>query len=245
MNAKVHQYGAYPRHNQIIVHLIEIEQLNENVYYHVISKDESAPQNDLLGIILQIAGNFFEIDQCSRQVLDTPQNIELANKIAKDYETFVNSKIKENRHVSLMDIKVYEKLGKDTAPLFQYREQRERAQQAAREEQERKREEKKQQEIELEKQRLASVKQKYIAGEEIDGEDFVSICKKDGLNIHIRTIGTLYKSIASLTKNGTIHIWKKRGKATPKTEGVYKLIKEYNSFLENKDEELKTKNNPG
>ncbi|RHH14418.1 hypothetical protein DW228_06350 [Bacteroides fragilis] len=234
MKAKVYHYGTYPRNNQVIVHNIELEQLAENVYCYVVEKHSCASE-DWLGIVLYIGGEFYDIDHTVRHSISRPENLELAIKCVADYEGFVTSKMQDGKNISLMDMKVFENLGIDTTPLIRYREQREAARIAKNEERKKKEEEEKQHKIEQEKQRLAEARQDYKAGNEIDGEDFVAICREDNLHIHIRTVGTLYKSVYSLNKEGTLGLRVQRGKAKPKTDGVRKLIAEYNSFLESKD----------
>lgn len=235
MKVKVYQYGTYPRNNQIVVHCIDIEQLFDNVYYYLIEKSITAPENDKLGIILHIKGNYFDFGHCFRREMNVQANIEYTKTITNDYVAFLNSKMQNNQHISLMDMKIYEKLCINTTPLIEYCKHREATLNAEKEARKQKEEQKKQSKIEQEKQRLIEVKQNYIKGSEISGEDFVSICREDGLTIHTRTVGFLYKSVSSLKKNGNMHIWKQKGKPMPKTDGVRKLIKKYNSFIDNKD----------
>lgn len=232
MKAKVYQYGAYPRNNQIVVHTIDIEQLAGDVYYYIVEKAATEPDNDNIGLVLHIGGNYFNFFRCSRRTINTPQDLENVKNITVNFEAYINSKMQNNQPVSLMDMKVFEKLGKDTTLLIRYQEQREAARIAMKEARKQKEEEKKLREIEQERLRLIKVKQDYMNGNEISGADFVDICRIDGFVIHIRTIGTLYKSIASLDKKGHMGIWKQKGKAKPKTDGVNILIKEYNAFLD-------------
>ena len=64
-------------------------------------------------------------------------------------------------------------------------------------------------------------------------QEFISIAKRDGFAIHIRTAGTLRKRIAELNRNRAIWYYRLRGKAAPDVTGCRKAIKGYLSFLEN------------
>lgn len=239
MKAKVYQYGAYPRNNQVVVHTIDIEQLAGDVYCYLIEKAVTEPENDRLGVVLHIGENYFEFGHCSRRSISIPENMERAKSIATDYEAFVNAEMQNNQPVSVMYMKVYETLGMDTTPLIRYREQREAARIAETGARKQKEEQKRAGVIEQEKQRLMKIRQDYLVGNAIKGEDFVSICREDGFNIHIRTVGTLNNSVSSLNKSGSLRLWVQKGKARPKTDGVRKLIKEYNSFLSKDGQETK------
>ena len=84
-----------------------------------------------------------------------------------------------------------------------------------------------------ERQRLDECKCRFLTGGTITGEEFISIAKRDGFAIHIRTAGTLRKRIAELNRNRAIWYYRLRGKAAPDVTGCRKAIKGYLSFLEN------------
>lgn len=83
------------------------------------------------------------------------------------------------------------------------------------------------------RQRLDECKCRFLTGGTITGEEFISIAKRDGFAIHIRTAGTLRKRIAELNRNRAIWYYRLRGKAAPDVTGCRKAIKGYLSFLEN------------
>lgn len=237
MKEKVFQYGSHTRNNQIVSHSIEIEYLENGVYIYTVEKDDSDSSRDKIAIVLKIGDHFFEVDQCWRETFELPQNQELAKRLVADYEGSVQEKIEKNQNVSIMDVKIFEMLGKDTAPLFEYRKKKESERQAAREKRKQELADKKQRLRDAENNRIAQTKQEYIDGESITGMDFATICRQDGLDIHIRTIGTLNNSVSKLNKEGVIHIWKERGKRCPSMEGVRKLQKAYNAFLQTQAKE--------
>ncbi len=237
MKVKVYQYGAYPRHNQIVVHVIDIEPLAENVYGYVVKRDERNPEYDELGIILKIGDSFFEADRASRQFIKNADRLKIVVDVANDYEAHLNRKMENNLYISLMDVKVYETLGKDTSPLLRYREAWEQKKEEKRKMQIRQREEEEQQKIRAEAERLDALKQDYLDGKEVSGEDFVAICKRDGLELNPRTVGTIYRSVAYVTKEGRLRILRQARKKWPDTNGVWKLIETYNSFLDTRSSE--------
>lgn len=229
MKAKVYKYGAYPHDYQIVVRTIDIEQLTGDVYCYLVRKAVTDPKNDKLGVVLHIGENYFEHCQCLRRIISIPVYMKRIKDIAADYEAFVNSEMQKNQYISIMCMTIYESLGINTTPLIQYREQRATnniAERAAR-----KLKEEKLYEINPEKQRLATLRQDYIDGKEIKGEDFISICWDDGFVLNTRVLNSLRNSVSSLNKGGTLWLRVKNGKAKPKTGEVRKHIKIYNSFL--------------
>ena len=237
MKAKVYQYGQYPRHNQIVVHVIDIEPLAENVYGHVVKRNKENPEHDELGIILKIGDGFFELDSVSRQFIGNADKLKIAVDVANDYEAHLNWRMENDLYISLMDIKVYETLGKDTSPLLRYREIREQKKEEKRKMRIRQREEEEQQKIRAEAERLDASKQDYLDGKEISGEDFVAICKRDGIELNPRTVGSIYRSVLHVTKDGQLHILRQARNRWPNTNGVQKLIETYNSFLDTRSSE--------
>lgn len=237
MKTKVYQYGAYPRHNQIVAHTIDIEPLAENVYSYVAKRDEKDPKYDELGIILKIGDSFFKVDRVNRWLTEDADSLKMVVDIANDYETYLNRKMEKDQRISLMDIKVYETLGKDTSPLFRYKAAREQKAEEKRKIRMQQKEEEKQKRIRAEAERLDTAKQNYLDGKEISGEDFVAICKRDGIKINPRTAGTIYRSVSYVTKSKQMRIFRQAQKRWPNTDGVQKLIETYNSFLDTRSSE--------
>ncbi len=235
MKIKVFQYGSYPRNNQIVSHSIEVEQVDNDIYVYTVEKDKNDNSNDIVGIVLKIGDYFFEVDQCLRKTFELPQSRELAQRLISDYPGFVKERIEKNQHVSLMDIQVFKMLGIDTSPLFAHRKKGEDDRLASKEKRQKELEEKKQQEIVDENNRLLTLKQQYLDGQYISGEDFVDICRKDNFAIHPRTVGTFYNSVINLNKTPLMVYGKQRGK--PKLDGCCLAIRKYNEFLQNMQNE--------
>ena len=128
---------------------------------------------------------------------------------------------------------MFEELGEETTPLRQAREAMLKKRDAENEARRRRDEEAAQRKEQEERQRLDECKCRFLTGGTITGEEFISIAKRDGFAIHIRTAGTLRKRIAELNRNRAIWYYRLRGKAAPDVTGCRKAIKGYLSFLEN------------
>lgn len=232
MKAKVLMYGKYPRNNQIVPHLIEIERLFDNIFCFVLEKGAYSTENDMLSIIFYTGKNYYKITNCRRQTIFLPENLEKAKKISMDYGSFLNSQMENNQPITSIDLKICEELNIDTPSFIRYREQKAIAREVEKEERKKKEEEELQRANEKERVHLKEIRQKYINGQNINGEDFVALCRDAGIKVHIRTVGVLYSSVTSLNKNRSLTITYQNGKAKPKMDGVNQLIKAYNLSLD-------------
>ena len=112
-------------------------------------------------------------------------------------------------------VKIYEELGLNTAPLIEYQQKRtERIHtESVRLQQQ-------------EQERLESEKEKFNAGNFIDMNDFLALCKQAGVVIPLRTHGTFNARVINVSPKqiGYRIIPKKRA---PKLDGCFKIINAY------------------
>lgn len=118
---------------------------------------------------------------------------------------------------------------------------RQREEQRKEEERKRKEEEERKAKEEAEKElvRLNEEEIKFKNGESISGEDVVTLCKRHGINVHLRTIHNLRELICEINGMGNCRYWKQRGKRMPVLDGCYKAAEElYNKLNEEPDVRL-------
>lgn len=139
--------------------------------------------------------------------------------------------MQKDHFLPVLFVRIYEELGRDTAPLLQYREDRKQRIKKQEEERIRQQELARQQSEALEKERLRTEKDKFIAGERISTEDFIALCKQEEIEIPLRTHGTLNRSILEISHTG-IRYQKQRGKRAPKLDGCFALAKALKLKLE-------------
>jgi len=144
------------------------------------------------------------------------------------------------QHVPAATIKAYEEVQspilsglKEIRRMSLERREEERRQEA---EQRRKREEeearKKAEEEAKEQERLTQEAEKFRQGKAIAGSDVVDLCRRYGIDIHLRTVHNLQQVIATINgKEGTCQYYRQRGKRRPQLDGCYKTAKELYDYL--------------
>lgn len=144
--------------------------------------------------------------------------------------------------VKLSDIRAYEEAQHPALPkLIELREQF-MAERKARDE-ERKRqaeearlaeEEKARQEAIAEEKRLDAVETRFKDGKDISGSDVVDLCKRHGIEIHLRTIHNLREVIAEINGKRECTYYRQRGKRKPSLTGCYDVAEKLYNKLNNK-----------
>ena len=107
------------------------------------------------------------------------------------------------------------------------RQRREEERKRAEEEAKRKAEEERK-----EQERLTQEAEKFKNGEHISGSDVVDLCRRYGINIHLRTVHNLQQVIDKIGPNGRCTYYK-CGKRTPVLDGCYKTARELYNYLKN------------
>lgn len=115
----------------------------------------------------------------------------------------------------------------DPAPLLAYREQRKRMVEETREKEELRKEEQRREAALAERRRLEQQQARFAAGEMIDTEDFLALCKKEQITIVPRTLGVFRKRTmqVSLSKIG----FRVSSRRDPDLKGCFKVIERYKS----------------
>ena len=80
--------------------------------------------------------------------------------------------------------------------------------------------------------RLKQEEAKFRNGEKIAGEDVVTLCRRYGIAIHLRTVHNLQQVIIEINGKGNCQYWKQRGKRIPTLDGCYKTARELYDYLQ-------------
>ena len=107
------------------------------------------------------------------------------------------------------------------------RQREEEARKRAEEEAKRKAEEERK-----EQERLTQEAEKFKNGEHIYGSDVVDLCRRYGINIHLRTVHNLQQVIDKIGPNGRCTYYKP-SKRWPVLDGCYKTARELYDYLQN------------
>mgnify|MGYP000828867746 CR=1 FL=1 len=230
MKTKVIKYDKSG--NKIVNAFLELESVAENVFKAFYKPAEyGGPSQDLFTVVFRINEVYFSIGNISRVSLERDENCKQLEERCSGWIQDVMESVARHDYIRLLEIRVFEMLGMDTAPLWQSREIAE----IRRKEEARLREEKAREEIiRREKEHdemLDEQKSRFLAGEKIQPEHFLELAKRDGFEIHIRTKGTFAKSVRMLDKNGTIHYVKAKGQRKPDFTGCQKSIENYLRLL--------------
>lgn len=219
--------------NKVVQRNSTLYSVNDNVFLCEYQKDERGHKdNDTFAFVLKVGELYVESDTYSRDFIDRhPDIVDSATEYALCYIDKVHTLVKEKKHVQLLYIRVFDELGLDTAPLWAVREEREKKKRADDEERAKERKQLEQEDAKKEEERLQKVKLQFLNREEIDCDDFLTLCKNDGLDINIRTKGTFNKSVISLNIQGSIRYRYKTGKSKPKLDGCRNAIEQYKAFL--------------
>lgn len=202
---------------------VELEQVSPNVYIYLLEKsDDGKPENDIVGVVLRTANVFHETDECRRSSITDPTLLSSLQQRAEQFVEYIQHIMQQGLFLQILHIKVYDELGLDTRPLWDYRQ---RIAHQKKEIRERQRKEERLRLEDQERKRLKEAKAKLLAGESIVTGDFMALCQQDGVPIPPRTMGTLAKNVIELSNNNIRYF--QTGKRAPKLDGCFNVIHAY------------------
>lgn len=108
------------------------------------------------------------------------------------------------------------------------RQRREEERKRAEEEAKRKAEEERK-----EQKRLTQEAEKFKNGEYISGSDVVDLCRRYGINVHLRTVHNLQQVVCDIDYSGNCRYYRTKGKRGPVLDGCYKAVEELYEYLKN------------
>lgn len=160
--------------------------------------------------------------------------------ILQSYMDFTTFLLTKASWITEHELRAYAEIASPYLPTLQalrkqFQEQRaeedrkERERRRQREEEEKR---KKAEEEAKEQQRLTEEAKKFKAGQSIAGGDVVELCRRYGINIHLRTVHNLQQVVSEINgKDNTCRYWKE-GKRTPVLDGCYKTATELYEYLQ-------------
>ena len=84
-----------------------------------------------------------------------------------------------------------------------------------------------------EQERLTQEAEKFKNGERISGSDVVALCRRYGINVHLRTIHNLQQVVCDIDYSGHCRYYRTSGKRRPVLDGCYKTAEELYEYLKN------------
>ena len=84
-----------------------------------------------------------------------------------------------------------------------------------------------------ERERLDGEAEKFKKGESISGCDVVELCRRHGIDIHLRTVHNLQQVICEINGHGQCRYYRQHGKRRPQLDGCYKTATELYNYLQN------------
>lgn len=219
--------------NKVVTGYMELEPMAENMFTALAQKNEYGNTGeDVLYVVFKVNDTCFVYHRTYRSTIERES---YRSDITECYRNWVGNVLeaaRQQKYIRLLEIRVFEEAGFDTAPLLQSREVAlKRKEEEAKERERKVTEEKRRKESEWQ-QKLDKCKQLFLSGELITGQEFLEIARRDNFCIHIRTKGNFNNRVKKLNKSGSIHYSKPRGSRTPDFSGCHKAIADYLKFLE-------------
>lgn len=230
MKTKILRYSIQ-KINQVVTDYVELEKVCDNVYTYLYKKDQHREEDDLIAIVLQIENVYFQEGIYNRCFLKAQDLAEIGPAFVAIFHKMIEGIIQRGEFLQILYVRIYEELGRDIAPLLQYRENRELKLEQQKEERLRKKELADRQAAAREKERLQTKRDKFIAGGSIEADDFIALCKQEKIKIPLRTHGTLNRSVMEIFHT-SIRFQSLKGKRAPKLDGCFALVKTLKQKLE-------------
>lgn len=157
------------------------------------------------------------------------------------YQDYPNYLLDSGSWVSAATIRAFKEVGSGYYPLLEIqrselmaqREAEAKAEREARRQRDEEEARKKAEAEAKEQERLTQEAEKLKQGESIAGEDVVTLCRRYGIAIHLRTVHNLQQVIATINGKGSCQYYRSRGKRRPVLDGCYKTARELYDYLQN------------
>lgn len=110
--------------NKVVTHHAELEKAGDNVYTYLFKKDPYREDDDLIAVVLNVEGVYFQEGAYSRRLLRGKDLAHVGSTYVQNFHKTIEETMQQGRHLPIMFVRIYEELGRDTAPLLKYREDR-------------------------------------------------------------------------------------------------------------------------
>lgn len=236
MKTYVLNYGAYPRHNEIVTKHMELTKICDGIYYHLFEENEEDQDKDELLVVLNVKGVYFVHDSYCRKEIFCERELENLAQYRRNWVSIIKKVAGENQYIRNMEIAVFRALNLDTSNLLSSREtfleNVKKQEQLEKEKNARLKKAEQEQKEQEENKKLDGIMADFMADKYISSADFLAIAKRDKFSIHIRTIGTIRHRLTYIRKDGAYLYHHVKGKRKPDTRGFGNALSEYVEFLE-------------
>lgn len=224
MKVKVIDYSTTVL-NKVVRKYMDLTPINEWVYSSLSTADDRDTEYDEFKIILRTGDTYFYHTSAFRKTIGDATFVAKATDLARNFPDRIREAMIRGEYLTLLQIEVCKELNMDPAPLLAYREQRKRMVEETREKEELRKEEQRREAALAERRRLEQQQARFAAGEMIDTEDFLALCKKEQITIVPRTLGVFRKRTmqVSLSKIG----FRVSSRRDPDLKGCFKVIERY------------------
>ncbi len=227
MKTKVLHYAA-GRDDRIVATYKDVTFIDRQIGWYVDAKDERHDEWDNIAIVERVDGICFVAKYLSRNAAFDKEHLAAVAGEAHNLRAAMQKRIARKQWIPLPYVAAYEALGWDARPLKEHRAHMQALREAESRERERllhEREEHRRQAEERERHvALRRAEEEFRDGKFIASELFIGLCIEHGIAIHPRTLGTLRKRIARVSRT---HVQCKgcgRGTRTPSVNGCSMLI---------------------
>lgn len=234
MKTKVLHYAA-GRDDRIVATYKNVTFIDRQVGWYVECKDEQHEAWDNIAIVERVDGICFVAEHLSRNAAFDKEHLAAVAAEARNLRAAMQERIARRQWIPLPYVAVYEALGWDVRPLKEHRAYMQTLREAEIRERERllrEREEHRRQAEERERHAaLRRGEKEFRDGKFIASELFIGLCIEHGIAIHPRTLGTLRKRIARVSRT---HVQCKgcgRGTRPPSVNGCSVLIEQLATAL--------------
>ncbi len=227
MKTKVLHYAA-GRDDRIVATYKDVTFIDRQIGWYVDAKDERHDEWDNIAIVERVDGICFVAKYLSRNAAFDKEHLAAVAAEARNLRAAMQGRIARKQWIPLPYVAAYEALGWDAQPLKEHRAHMQALRETESRERQRllhEREEHRRQAEERERHvALRRAEEEFRDGKFIASELFIGLCIEHGIAIHPRTLGTLRKRIARVSRT---HVQCKgcgRGTRTPSVNGCSMLI---------------------
>ncbi len=220
MKAKVLHYAA-DRDDLIVATYKEVTFIGKHVGWYVEDKDEKHEGRDNIAIVERVDGICFVAEFLSRNAAFDKEHLAAVEDETRNLRAAMQKRIAQKQWIPLTYVAAYEALGWDARPLKEHRDQIRRLREAADRERKLAQAE---QAGRARQEQAQRAEEAFRRGGFIPAEHFVGLCRKHGVEIHPRMLGTLRTRIKELSRTQILCRGGGRGTRMPSVDGCSRLI---------------------
>lgn len=213
--------------NKVVTCYADLEPINDKVYTYLYETSPYGSDRDRLALVLRVGDVYFKQNIYDRAFIASHDFGTEGARAADNYRQNVELAMQNGQFVTSLTVRVYQENGWDAAPLIQYRQMREKKRKAEEAEQKCRQKAEALARAERECERLRTAQQDLHNGGYIEKDDFIALCKQEGIDIPMRTHGTFNRSVVSVSLHNGLKYRCLPRKRKPNFDGCFKVIRAY------------------